>query len=284
MAVGRGAAAMPAIDVIFPVLHGTYGEDGTVQGLLDLVGVPYVGSGTLASALAMDKAMAKQVLTAADRADSTVMTTQALRLMHDWIFNDLATEYALSSDWDNRWRTGGSVDEVLDEAHLSPEHIFDGIRRFAIADPMNDADAVAAAHSALETARDAAAKERAALEGAEDYPALMQCMDALRHATIEGARGLKLDGVTGSLTPGKAADIVLLDAEAIRHELQEPAAHGHVYRLREQVRLVAGEGTRAARSKTSSISSASGRTPSKPPTRRFSSTLSVGNTPCSWGT
>ncbi len=55
----------------------------------------------------------------------------------------------------------------------------------------------------------------AALAGKEDYPELMQCLDAIRHATIEGARGLKLDGVTGSLTPGKAADVILLDAEAI---------------------------------------------------------------------
>jgi 5-methylthioadenosine/S-adenosylhomocysteine deaminase len=55
----------------------------------------------------------------------------------------------------------------------------------------------------------------AALAGEENHPPLMQCIDALRHATIEGAKGLRLDGVTGSLTPGKAADIVLLDAEAI---------------------------------------------------------------------
>lgn len=55
----------------------------------------------------------------------------------------------------------------------------------------------------------------AALEGVEDFPALMQPMDAIRHATIAGAEGLKLGGVTGSLTPGKAADIVLLDAQAI---------------------------------------------------------------------
>jgi D-alanine-D-alanine ligase len=48
--------------VVFPLLHGPYGEDGTVQGLLEMVGVPYVGSGVLASALAMDKAMAKAVL------------------------------------------------------------------------------------------------------------------------------------------------------------------------------------------------------------------------------
>lgn len=48
--------------VVFPLLHGPLGEDGTVQGLLELAGVPYVGSGVLGSALAMDKAMAKQVL------------------------------------------------------------------------------------------------------------------------------------------------------------------------------------------------------------------------------
>jgi D-alanine-D-alanine ligase len=47
------------LDVIFPVLHGPYGEDGTVQGLLELANVPYVGSGVLASAVAMDKAVMK---------------------------------------------------------------------------------------------------------------------------------------------------------------------------------------------------------------------------------
>jgi D-alanine-D-alanine ligase len=50
------------IDVVFPILHGPYGEDGTVQGLFELADLPYVGSGVLASALAMDKAMAKVVL------------------------------------------------------------------------------------------------------------------------------------------------------------------------------------------------------------------------------
>ncbi len=50
------------IDVVFPVLHGPMGEDGTVQGMLELTGLPYVGAGVLGSALAMDKAMAKTVL------------------------------------------------------------------------------------------------------------------------------------------------------------------------------------------------------------------------------
>jgi D-alanine-D-alanine ligase len=48
--------------VVFPLLHGTMGEDGTVQGLLEVAGVPYVGAGVLASALCMDKAAAKEVL------------------------------------------------------------------------------------------------------------------------------------------------------------------------------------------------------------------------------
>ena len=48
-------------DVVFPVLHGPMGEDGTVQGMLELTGVPYVGAGVLGSALAMDKAMAKTI-------------------------------------------------------------------------------------------------------------------------------------------------------------------------------------------------------------------------------
>jgi cytosine/adenosine deaminase-related metal-dependent hydrolase len=58
------------------------------------------------------------------------------------------------------------------------------------------------------------ANERA-LAGDENHPTLMKTSDAIRHATIEGAKGLRLDRKTGSLTPGKEADIILLDAEAI---------------------------------------------------------------------
>jgi D-alanine-D-alanine ligase len=52
------------VDVVFPVLHGPYGEDGTVQGLLELANVPYVGAGVLASAVGMDKAVMKLVFAA----------------------------------------------------------------------------------------------------------------------------------------------------------------------------------------------------------------------------
>jgi len=53
---------LPRFDVVFPVLHGTYGEDGTVQGLLKLANVPFVGAGVLGSALGMDKDVAKRLL------------------------------------------------------------------------------------------------------------------------------------------------------------------------------------------------------------------------------
>src|SRR6266850_4787480 len=53
------------LDVVFISLYGTWGEDGRIQGLLDTLGIPYTGSGVLASALAMDKVMAKTVLAAA---------------------------------------------------------------------------------------------------------------------------------------------------------------------------------------------------------------------------
>jgi len=60
-----GAADLLAtVDVVFPVLHGPYGEDGTIQGLLELAGVPYVGAGVLASAAGMDKEFTKKLLAA----------------------------------------------------------------------------------------------------------------------------------------------------------------------------------------------------------------------------
>jgi D-alanine-D-alanine ligase len=54
-----------ALDLVFPVLHGPFGEDGTIQGMLDLAGIPYVGCGVLASAVGMDKAMSKAAFRAA---------------------------------------------------------------------------------------------------------------------------------------------------------------------------------------------------------------------------
>ncbi len=61
---GEGVRALGTVDVVFPVLHGAFGEDGTIQGLLEMAGVAYVGSGVLGSAAAMDKEYAKKLLAA----------------------------------------------------------------------------------------------------------------------------------------------------------------------------------------------------------------------------
>lgn len=77
------------------------------------------------------KAYQEKVLSTADRIDSTFITTRSKESMVEWTFNHLSSEYSLSADWDDRWRTGGELDEVLEEAHLSPDWLLKGIRKFA---------------------------------------------------------------------------------------------------------------------------------------------------------
>ncbi len=62
---GMRRAKFPVVDVVFPVLHGTFGEDGTVQGVLELADLPYVGAGVLGSAVGLDKVAMKALLVAA---------------------------------------------------------------------------------------------------------------------------------------------------------------------------------------------------------------------------
>jgi D-alanine-D-alanine ligase len=71
------------IDVVFPAMHGTYGEDGALMGLLDMAGVPYVGCGVSASAVAMDKVLAKQVTTAENIPTTPWAWFNAKDLAHD---------------------------------------------------------------------------------------------------------------------------------------------------------------------------------------------------------
>jgi transketolase len=67
----------------------------------------------------------------ADRLDAMVITNGAFKLMRDWAGDPQVREYSLSSDWDDRWRTGGSVAEVIEEAHLDEAHILAALERFA---------------------------------------------------------------------------------------------------------------------------------------------------------
>ncbi len=70
------------------------------------------------------------VLSESDKWDSTFITNRSRRTMYDWIFNPLSSKYAMSSDFDDRWRSGGNLDEVIAEAHLDPENLLAGIERF----------------------------------------------------------------------------------------------------------------------------------------------------------
>lgn len=71
---------LPEIDVVFPVLHGPYGEDGTVQGLLEMANLPFVGSGVLGSAVAMDKVVARQLFAQA----GLPQTAYQVVMRRDW--------------------------------------------------------------------------------------------------------------------------------------------------------------------------------------------------------
>ena len=80
VAIGAPAAALAEVDVVFPVLHGTFGEDGTVQGLLELADIPYVGAGVAAAAVGMDKALMHSVFQAAGLPGVDFVTVKRVEL------------------------------------------------------------------------------------------------------------------------------------------------------------------------------------------------------------
>jgi D-alanine-D-alanine ligase len=89
----KGGGAGQHLDVIFPVMHGTFGEDGTIQGLLDLAGLPFVGAGVLGSALGMDKDVAKRLLQVAKIPVVPWITVHR----HDWEKNPKQIQRAIES-------------------------------------------------------------------------------------------------------------------------------------------------------------------------------------------
>jgi transketolase len=78
-----------------------------------------------------DAAYQASIRSDTDKWSGMAITNRAFKLMTDFVEGPVAKEYSLSSDWDNRWRTGGTVDEVMDEAHLGPGHILAAIERYA---------------------------------------------------------------------------------------------------------------------------------------------------------
>jgi transketolase len=77
-----------------------------------------------------DEAYREEVTSLGDRWDGMAVTNRAWQTMRHWIGGPVARDYSLTSDWDDRWRTGGTVDEVIDEAHLGSDHVLEAIRRF----------------------------------------------------------------------------------------------------------------------------------------------------------
>jgi transketolase len=137
----QGTSAMAGLCQILPELEG--------RGLN--VKIVYAASSELFAR--QPAAYRDGLLSAGERADSTVITTQSKASMGDWRYNEESSDYALASDWDDRWRTGGTIEEVIDEARLAPAALLTGIERFVKERPARlsrQRAALAAAGAALE--------------------------------------------------------------------------------------------------------------------------------------
>ncbi len=115
----QGTAAMDSVVKLLPVLK----EKG--------LNVKIVCAASAELFELQSEAYQKSILSDADRINSMVVTTAGRATMHSWLYNKSAEEYTISPDWDDNWRSGGTLEEVLDEAHLSPEWILEGIQKFA---------------------------------------------------------------------------------------------------------------------------------------------------------
>jgi transketolase len=141
------------------IVQGTSTTDGIVHLLPELdkrrLNVKIVAAISAELFARQPEEYREQVLSRAERLDSMVITNGARRLMHDWLDNKVAERYSLSSDWDNRWRTGGTVAELLAEAHLSREWLLKGIERFVAERPQR----LAELREALQAAEECACKK-----------------------------------------------------------------------------------------------------------------------------
>lgn len=143
MDAAKGAYVIRQYDLKRPkegvlIVQGT----STTESIFELLPVLESGQGPNVKIVAaiswelfqlQDRAYRDQVLPRPDWLDSTVITNGARRLMHDWLPHKVAEHYAMSSDWDDRWRTGGSVAELKREARIDPASLLEGIRKFASA-------------------------------------------------------------------------------------------------------------------------------------------------------
>ncbi len=138
-AAARGAYVMrpfrdgqPKAGTIF--VRGSFSTSNLVKVLpeLDRLGLNVKVVAAISPQLfaLQDAAYRAATIEPADRIDSMVITNGAYKLMRDWADDPIVREYSLSSDWDDRWRTGGSPDEVIEEAHLDTGHLLASVERF----------------------------------------------------------------------------------------------------------------------------------------------------------
>ncbi|HLE59273.1 MAG TPA: transketolase, partial [Candidatus Limnocylindria bacterium] len=139
LAAARGAYVLRAADPGRPgggtvYVQGTATTANVVKVLPDLdrlgLNVRIVAAISPQLFRLQDAAYRDRICSTADRLTGMAITNRAYKLMHDWVTGPIGEAFSLSSDWDNRWRTGGTVEEVIDEAHLGPGHIVDGIARY----------------------------------------------------------------------------------------------------------------------------------------------------------
>jgi transketolase len=138
-AAARGAYVMrpfrggePKAGTVF--IRGTVSTANLVKALPELdrsgLNVKVVAAISPQLFARQDAAYRAATIEPADRIDAMVITNGAYKLMRDWADDPIVREYSLSADWDDRWRTGGTLDEVMEEAHLDGGHILEAIERF----------------------------------------------------------------------------------------------------------------------------------------------------------
>jgi transketolase len=123
---------LPAMGTVF--VQGTTTTANLIKALPDLdslgLNVKIVAAISPQLFRMQPTAYRESVIGPADRLDAMAITNRTVKLMRDWVDGPLGAEYSMGADWDDRWRTGGSVDEVMDEAHLTTPYILEGIGRF----------------------------------------------------------------------------------------------------------------------------------------------------------
>lgn len=140
MEAARGAylirdyqADRPKMGTIF--VQGTATTANVVKLLPELdrrgLNVKLVAASSPQLFAAQSEAYQQEMVSEADWLNSTFITNASAVAMQDWTGNRLSVEYAMTADWDDNWRSGGSLDEVMEEAHLSERWLLEGIERFA---------------------------------------------------------------------------------------------------------------------------------------------------------